>query len=696
MSRIKSAFFALLSCSASLLAAEWNVAPGGNDAASGAQGAPFRTIARALSAAQPGDTVLLHNGTYREAITPSHDGLPDSPITVAAAPGARPVISALEPVAGPWTPGENGIFSAAAPAAPSLAKPAPGVAPAASTGLDQIFINGVAQPEARFPNHSGPDPLQRKGLTVSVGTDLTIKANALAQLPANALASARFHGIISPSWTAQSGVVASNSGTVAHLVAKTLSSPWWPSPSKPSPDADAPPDSVVKAGRATGTGYFYGNLPLLDAEGEWIIERSAAGDTVRLRPPGGRDPGSLNVERKVRPWTIDLNSRSHWIVRGLHLVGGAARLKGSDLALESCELVDPAHFLSFPNGYAHNGGLPHGSAIVLEGRNSVVRNCLVRDSAGSGIQIAGTDHLVSRNQILNTDCSGTYAAGISVGGRQHLVEFNTICDSGRDCVILSGSGHRVIYNIFQRPGRLTLDGGGFYTYGQNGAEPGTGRPTEIAYNWAFESGNPDDTKSRGIYLDNYSRGFIIHHNVVRDIGRPGKNKGMHAGAPALDIAFYHNTLIGVLPPTGSTYDKFPASNSNPNFWTAEKNELTYTYQNNLCVPHGVAPETVFENPAAGDYRPRAGTDAIDPATVQNVIAWSTHDGKTGVPSGYALYMQDKSVPFRYSETFGRGVRLPGINDHTSGSSPDDGAYERGRPCWRPGHDGHAAGSPAPR
>lgn len=682
----------LLLSPAALHAATWHVAPGGDDAGDGGEQSPFRRIARALEAAQPGDTVLLRDGTYRETIQPARDGRPDAPITLAAAPGARPVISALEPVTGPWIRGEDGIYSTAAPAAPSLAKTAPRVAPAASTGLDQIFVNGLAQPEARFPNRSGQDPLDHEGIDVHVGANFTVYAAELARLPAQALAGARFHGLIHPAWTAQSGVVASSEGDAARLDDTTLSTPWWPNRARPTDVADADADLRFrsKSGGAPGKGYFYGTPSLLDADGEWIIERHASGDILRLRPPAGGTPDSLQVERKVRPWVIDLDRRSHWIIRDLTLNGGAVRLRGDHLVLEGCELSHPTHFLSFAEGFGYNGGLPQGAAVLLDGKNSIVRACLIRASAGSGVRLAGEGHLVSRNQLLDIDYSGTYAAGISISGNRHIVEFNTLRDTGRDCIALSGGGHRVLYNIFQRPGRLAMDGGGLYTYGQNGADPADGRSTEIAYNWAYESGNPDDPKCRGIYLDNYSRNFVVHHNVIRDLGHPGTNKGLHAGAPSVGIAFYHNTLIGVLPPTNSTFTKFPLTNREPAFWTAANNQLSYVYQNNLYVPHFVAPDAVFEEPGVGDYRPRAGIAAVDPAPSEKVKKWSTSDGKTGVPAGYVLYVQDKSVPFHFTETSGHGVRVPGINDDFTGRSPDSGAYERGRPLWRPGHAGYPA------
>lgn len=79
------------------------VATSGSDAAAGTMDAPFRTINRAAAVAQPGDTVRVRAGEYREWVDPQEGGLSNSlRITYEAMAGEHVVIKGSEIVKG-WT-----------------------------------------------------------------------------------------------------------------------------------------------------------------------------------------------------------------------------------------------------------------------------------------------------------------------------------------------------------------------------------------------------------------------------------------------------------------------------------------------------------------------------------------------------------------------------------------------------------------
>jgi hypothetical protein len=72
------------------------VSPTGDDDAAADGDGPFRTLARAFDELGPGDTLVVHDGEYRESVRlVVRPGRSDAPIRVRPARGARPVIRGL-------------------------------------------------------------------------------------------------------------------------------------------------------------------------------------------------------------------------------------------------------------------------------------------------------------------------------------------------------------------------------------------------------------------------------------------------------------------------------------------------------------------------------------------------------------------------------------------------------------------------
>lgn len=127
-------------------AAEFYVAPGGDDTNPGGLGRPFATIRRAQMAAREVPDaervmVYLRGGTYyllqTLVFTPEDSGTQRAPITYLACEGETPVISGGVRLMLNWQAFRDGIMKAAVPA-----------------GLvtDQLFVNGRRQYMARYPN----------------------------------------------------------------------------------------------------------------------------------------------------------------------------------------------------------------------------------------------------------------------------------------------------------------------------------------------------------------------------------------------------------------------------------------------------------------------------------------------------------------------------------------------------------------
>ena len=96
-------------------AKEYHVSKIGNDSNNGSTNNPFRTISVAALIAQPGDTITIHQGVYRERINPPRGGVSDiKRIVYQAAPGEKVTIKGSEIIEG-WQRMQNDTWKASIP-----------------------------------------------------------------------------------------------------------------------------------------------------------------------------------------------------------------------------------------------------------------------------------------------------------------------------------------------------------------------------------------------------------------------------------------------------------------------------------------------------------------------------------------------------------------------------------------------------
>lgn len=87
---------------------EIHVSTHGSKSGDGTPESPLRTINQGAALAKPGDTVVVHEGVYREWVKPPHGGLSNlRRITFTAAPGERVVIKGSEELTG-WERTQHG------------------------------------------------------------------------------------------------------------------------------------------------------------------------------------------------------------------------------------------------------------------------------------------------------------------------------------------------------------------------------------------------------------------------------------------------------------------------------------------------------------------------------------------------------------------------------------------------------------
>ncbi|MBN2712677.1 MAG: right-handed parallel beta-helix repeat-containing protein [Planctomycetes bacterium] len=84
--------------------------PQASDKNEGTADLPFKSITPAAERAMPGDTVLVHAGTYRERVTPARSGNENAPITYMAAHGEKVYIKGSDVFAGAWAKVEGNVY----------------------------------------------------------------------------------------------------------------------------------------------------------------------------------------------------------------------------------------------------------------------------------------------------------------------------------------------------------------------------------------------------------------------------------------------------------------------------------------------------------------------------------------------------------------------------------------------------------
>ena len=96
-------------------AREFHVSVNGSDENVGSSARPLRTISKAAQVARPGDVVTVHEGTYRERVTPARGGTSDAErIVYQAAPGEKVVVKGSEIVRG-WEKVQNDTWKVTIP-----------------------------------------------------------------------------------------------------------------------------------------------------------------------------------------------------------------------------------------------------------------------------------------------------------------------------------------------------------------------------------------------------------------------------------------------------------------------------------------------------------------------------------------------------------------------------------------------------
>lgn len=505
--------------SAGAMPTVYYVSTAGSDSAAGDSAHPFRHIQRCATVMVAGDDCIIATGTYRETVTPAHSGTSSARITYQAAPGATVTIDGTDPVTG-WS-AVSGSDLAALEAAdanlsasPFASAVAGGTVYRASVSLNsslpgnQVFSDGSAQVEAQWP-YPGTDPLSPAFQWSQGGSANSVSDSALTQ-PAGYWVGAR---LSASNW------FESGTGTVTASAVGSVTASAFPACV-----------SLAPVSGQTATHYsLSGRLEELGHAGEWFYDSHAS--RLYVWSPDGSSPAGHTIEAKQRAVGIDLSGVDYTSLVGL----GVRATSVTTSAGSNNDLIDhlTARYVSSYMDLAPDPGMvttPDGCAVLsagettsgiqLAGSANTFTNGTISGSSGNGIVVSGSGNTVTNSTIANVDSGGTYAAGINVLGSNHLISHNTVRNVGRSDLNIdnkvagsTASGTRIEYNDFSGYDRLVTDGGAIYICCQVNLA-GTTVHHNLLHDAAVPAGNyPNAFTETGAYFDNGTYNVTAYDNV---------------------------------------------------------------------------------------------------------------------------------------------------------------------------------------
>jgi uncharacterized protein (TIGR03437 family) len=563
-----------------------------------------------------GDIAFIRAGVYRETVTPKNSGTQNAPIAFMPYNGESVTVSGADVIpASSWTLSSGNIYKA--PMSWDL-----------GNGANQVFLDSQMMIEAQWPNTtldvSHPTVATTSGGSfVPGGTSLstgTITVPNLPSRPAGYWNGAFINIRLGAGWVWQTGTVV-GSPTGNTQLSFTFSE--WSGVN----------DAIVPS--AGNPFYLWGVLGELDAPGEWFAQSSSS--TLYFWPPASDSPAQHLVEAKRRQVAFNLSARSFITVQGINLFAATISSDPSSSYL----LLDGLTVQYSSHHSLNTGPYPccadSGSGIAFQGTNNVLSNSTLAWSAGDGIVMGGNGHRVFNNTIRDTAYFPSGGTAIKAGfttSENVVIGWNNVYNTSRSGINLDPYGGnfftgKVVHNDVHDFGLQTADLGCIYTYTSDGGG------TEIAYNRCHDNHAPGSPyfPGSGIYLDNDTSNYVVHHNVVwnADYALQLTSGGPHQ--------IYNNTFVGNIRGfnTGSQVSGTMIRN---NIFTPAVSYFSLATQTNNILP---PTDPQFVDPTNHNYQLKPTSPAI-----------------------------------------AAGLAIPPYTNGYSGSAPDIGAYDHTKAPWKAG------------
>ncbi len=558
---------------------DYYVATDGDDENPGTLTEPFATIQKAASLIQPGYTVYIRAGVYREddAITVVSQGTAGNPITFEAYNDEEVVISGCDLITG-WTQqGTSDIWYASCDW------------DAGTNGKgNTVFVGGDFKIEAR--QFAENDPMDINDWGYIAKGDLTY----------DYFESDDIKGYGDDYW---------NGGTVRFHVCD------WALNERVIADYDSSSgritfdESITFISQKHGFGFYIKHHPdmtkILDKPGEWFKEIGV--NTMYYHAEPSQNPNTLEIENKRRGYGFALAGRDYITIKGV-------MFRGCSISTNSDTDYNIYQGCKF---YGHD--FDYDGRLSINGDYNIFRDNEVSQAQAFGVGLNGTFNQAVNNYIH--DIYGEGSAAFSMAGSDHFVCRNTARRIGRYFVGSFPPRCEISYNFMEECGILSWDTG----YFDADAGAGTGGNCIIHHNVMR---SPD---TWGFYSAFYSGANItFHHNIMYDWD---PSYYLVQGSRKNFVKYIHNTFIGLQPNYSVHQDrlaKVTEANYNNNLQITLDEIATIGVN---CRGNWNYSESDFVDFANDDFHLAAGSGAID----AGIVLLGINDGYSGsAPDAGAL------------------------------------------------------------
>jgi parallel beta-helix repeat protein len=531
-------------------AADFYVAPNGNDSWSGklaapnaaATDGPFATLTRARDAVRAlrsaaglkaPVTVMIHGGKYflEDTVVFGADdsGTREFPITYLAAPGEQPVLSGGRRVTG-WRPYRGKILMADLPGAKG-----------GKWKFRQLFLNGQRQARARWPNFQPNDPMYGGWLFMEGPAE---KGSIVAF---------QYRPGAFPRHWAKPG-----EGEVEFYEGSGQWRSTVPIQSvdeqrrvirlaHPGVQFDVPPWYELERFRPNNPFYVVNLLEELDQPGEWCLDTEDG--RLYFWPPAGKLNATDEVAVPALRCLIDISGASWLRISGLTFTETMDGDNSQHEGMQGVGAMYPQASWQFGGDALHMKDAEHcaiegnrfeavgSNAVYLEGYNyrNVIRKNEIAYAGANGICLLGTIekhplfNQVEDNTIHHVGVLNKYVAGVFLGmSNGNLIAHNRIEYVPHHAINLSNNpwGRNIVeYNLIRFTCQEIMDTGAINSWMEQPARKDAQRDGHvirfnyIADAYAFQAadgkvGKVESEFTNGIYLDNYTSNCLIYGNII--------------------------------------------------------------------------------------------------------------------------------------------------------------------------------------